>query len=183
MHRFIALCLVAVMALVACAAPTPTLPPAGPTATVPSLLTLTPSAPPFPTPTVVPDGWVAVAFEGVTFLAEVVDTAETRAQGLSDRPSMPLDQGMLFDFGGEATPDFVMRRMHFPLDMVWVDGALRVVHVTHNAPTPEPGAELTGYDSGGIPVRYVLEINAGLAEQHGIGQGDEVRIAPPLSGG
>ena len=85
---------------------------------------------------------------------------------------------MWFDLGEEREATFVMRDMRFPLDIVWVDAELRVRHVTANAPVPDPGtadAALVRYRPPG-PVRYVLEINAGLAGVHGIGVGDLVRL-------
>jgi uncharacterized membrane protein (UPF0127 family) len=116
-----------------------------------------------------------------TFLAEVADNQETRAQGLSDRPFMAPDAAMWFTYGLSRVPSFWMLRMHFPLDMVWVDAELRVTSVTHNLPIPEadaPAASLPRY-SPGAPVRYVLEINAGLASELGIGPGSIVTLTEP----
>ena len=89
---------------------------------------------------------------------------------------------MWFDLGSERRATFWMREMRFPLDIVWIDGSLRVVHVTHEAPVPVPGTaetDLPRYDAGGVPVRYVLEIGAGLARRLGIERGAAVTVSAP----
>ena len=81
--------------------------------------------------------------------------------------------------GVEAPATFWMRGMRFPIDIVWVDAGMRVLHVTHGAPVPPEGAsdaELPRYTPGDIDVRYVLEINAGLARELGIEPGVRVTL-------
>ncbi len=154
----IALAIVALV-LAACGAVTPT-----PTLAI---------APPQPLP-----GQVLIEVGEGRFVADVADTPEVRRQGLSGRPSLAAVHAMWFDLGEERATAFVMRDMRFPLDIVWVDAAFRVRHVTANAPVPSAGtaeADLVGY-SPPVPVRYVLEINAGLAAAHGIREGDLVRL-------
>jgi hypothetical protein len=88
---------------------------------------------------------------------------------------------MWFAYGLSRVPSFWMLRMHFPLDIVWVDAELRVVSVTNNLPIPDadaPEASLPRY-SPGVPVRYVLEINAGLANELGIVPGSIVTLTEP----
>ena len=135
-----------------------------------------------PTPTIAPadllPGQVLIEVGEGSFVADVAADPEMRRQGLSGRPSLAADHAMWFDLGEERAATFVMRDMRFPLDIVWVDAAFRVRHVTANAPVPSAGteeADLVGY-SPPVPVRYVLEINAGLAAAHGIREGDRVRL-------
>ena len=116
-----------------------------------------------------------------SFFALVADTPELRASGLSGREHLPRRWGMWFDMGEVTIPQFWMIEMRFPLDIVWVDEQFRVVHVTHEAPAPEPGtsaAALPLYSPGATPVRYVLEIGAGLARELGIEPGVTVRVRP-----
>ena len=117
---------------------------------------------------------------GVTFIVEVADTPEARATGLSGRDSLGSDRGMWFDMDRTAPASFWMRRMEFPIDIIWVSESLRVTGMVERAPPPAPGTlteDLPVYSSGG-DVRYVLEINAGLAEELRIRPGDEVTVAP-----
>ena len=168
--------------LAACA--TDPTPPPMPTATAAPTSTVQPTLAPTATlaPTVAPELAVAVVSVGAgTFVAEVADNQETRAQGLSGRPSMAPDAAMWFAYGLSRVPSFWMLRMHFPLDIVWVDAELRVVSVTNNLPIPDadaPEASLPRY-SPGVPVRYVLEINAGLANELGIVPGSIVTLTEP----
>lgn len=105
------------------------------------------------------------------FKVEVVDTPETRAQGLMHRPSMPRFSGMLFIFEPPPGPvSFWMENTLIPLDMVFLDQTGTVSHVHHDARpldrTPIPG---------GHAVMYVLEINGGMARTLGIAPGSELR--------
>jgi uncharacterized protein len=104
------------------------------------------------------------------FSVEVADTAEERAQGLMFRESMPKFAGMLFVYETPQPVAFWMRNTLIPLDMLFFDDAGRLVRVKSNArpldETPIPG---------GDGIRYVLEINGGVAEQLGIGPGAEIR--------
>lgn len=101
------------------------------------------------------------------FVIEVVDDSAGRAAGLSGREKLPPGTGMWFVFPGIGQPNFWMRGMQFPIDIVWVDAALRVVSVTHEAPAPPPGTtteDLPLYGPG-VPIMYALEINAGRARE------------------
>lgn len=114
---------------------------------------------------------------------EVAQDPDVRSVGLGGRASMPEDWGMLFDSGNSRLPSFSMRGMQFPLDFIWLDDAKRIISIDANA-RPEPGVpneELRRY-SPGVPVRYVLEVNAGVAARLGVQPGDELVFeVPPLS--
>ncbi|MCW5722864.1 MAG: DUF192 domain-containing protein [Devosia sp.] len=110
------------------------------------------------------------------FAVELVDTPETRAQGLMYRQELAPDAGMLFDFLEERPVSFWMRNTFIPLDMLFIsaDGVVRNIHV--NARPHDP----TSIPSEG-PVQFVLEIPGGRSEELGIEPGDRVehtRIKP-----
>lgn len=104
-----------------------------------------------------------------TFNIEVVDTAESRAQGLMYRQELAPDAGMLFDFLEDREVSFWMRNTFIPLDMVFItgDGVVKNIHV--NARPHDP----TGIPSDG-PVQFVLEIPGGRSVELGIEAGDTV---------
>ena len=167
----------------ACAAPAPT-----PTATPLPTATLVPTATPplaaTPTPDPLDAGLATVEVEVARgrFTAVVVDTPVTRARGLSGRDALAPPRAMWFDMGRAAPATFWMLGMRFPIDIVWIDADLRVVHVTHEAPVPPEGAsqtDLPRYTPGDVDVRYVLEINAGLARELGIEPGVRVTLREP----
>jgi hypothetical protein len=116
------------------------------------------------------------AFGEAHFRVEIADDEESRARGLMMRESLPRGAGMLFVFDRSRPVSFWMENTLIPLDMVFVDETGRVTRVHHEA---IPG-DRTQIPSGG-PVRYVLEINGGLAALLGIGAGSEMRH-PSISG-
>lgn len=112
-------------------------------------------------------------------MCEVADTVAIREIGLSGRDSLPAGHGMLFDMKTERDATFWMKGMRFPIDIVWIDPDFAVVRIDHDVPIVGPDisdSAIPLYDSGGIPVRYVLEMNAGMAAEHGIVVGAEVMI-------
>ena len=71
---------------------------------------------------------------GKVLQTEVMVSDEDRQMGLMFRPSLPLDHGMLFIF---EQPDFHgiwMKNCKFPIDIVWLDGEGKVVHVAQKVP-------------------------------------------------
>ncbi|MCT8160784.1 DUF192 domain-containing protein [Pseudoruegeria sp. SHC-113] len=104
------------------------------------------------------------------FTVEVVDTPESRAQGLMFRESMASGAGMLFVYEKPQSVAFWMKNTLIPLDMIFAaaDGTVR--HVHSNA---VPG-DLTAIP-GGKDIQFVLEINGGLAKAIGIAPGAELR--------
>ncbi len=119
----------------------------------------------------------AVEVGGTSFLVEVADTPSARQQGLSGRESLGAECGMWFVFAQPQVATFWMKEMQFPLDIVWVTDELQIAGVAADVPAPgTPNSALPRYSSG-IPVRYVLEINAGMAAELGIEPGDAVVVA------
>jgi uncharacterized membrane protein (UPF0127 family) len=106
------------------------------------------------------------------FTVEVVDTPETRAEGLMFRQTLAPDAGMLFDFKEVREVSFWMRNTFIPLDMIFISpaGAVETIHV--NARPQDP----TGIPSG-VPVQFVLEIAGGRSREIGLKPGDRVEHA------
>lgn len=114
-----------------------------------------------------------------SFNVEVVDTPETRAEGLMFRQELADDAGMLFDFQQEREVSFWMRNTFIPLDMIFVgsDGVVKTIHV--NARPQDP----TSIPSQ-VPVQFVLEIPGGRSEEIGLKPGDimeHVRVGAPAA--
>lgn len=111
------------------------------------------------------------------FNVEVVDTPETRAQGLMFRTELADDAGMLFDFEEEREVSFWMQNTLIPLDMIFVgsDGIVDTIHV--NARPQDP----TSVPSQ-VPVQFVLEIPGGRSVEIGLKPGDRMdhdRVVAP----
>ncbi|NGQ91358.1 DUF192 domain-containing protein [Rhodobacter sp. HX-7-19] len=104
------------------------------------------------------------------FSVELADDGAERAQGLMFRESMPKSSGMLFVYEAPQRASFWMKNTLIPLDMIFADETGRVTRVHAEA---IPG-DTTPVD-GGDGVRFVLEINGGLAARMGIVPGAELR--------
>lgn len=110
--------------------------------------------------------------KGTRIAAEIVSTLEDIRQGLSDRPSMARDRGMLFELGYPDTHVFWMNRMHFPLDIIWIDGDI-VVEIAENLSPPKFGEIPYTHIPGAVADR-VLEVNAGVVRETGLKVGDRI---------
>lgn len=109
--------------------------------------------------------------EPVTFEVEVANEDRTRQRGLMFRRQMDANAGMLFLFDEQEHMSFWMHNTYLALDMVFITEAMRVLGVVENAePQTDDPREVEG-DS-----KYVLELNAGVARQYGIGPGVLVRF-------
>jgi uncharacterized membrane protein (UPF0127 family) len=108
------------------------------------------------------------------FLIEVADTPEKITQGLSDRPSMAGDRGMLFILGQSNFHTFWMNKMKFDLDFVFINNA-QVVGLAENIPFPKEGEQPQTITTG-VPFNKVLEINAGKIKEYEIKIGQLVQF-------
>ncbi|HJL18896.1 MAG TPA: DUF192 domain-containing protein [Sandaracinaceae bacterium LLY-WYZ-13_1] len=107
----------------------------------------------------------------VTVRVEVADTEAARRRGLMWRRHLPPDAGMLFVFDRAERQSFWMRNTFLALDMIFIGENRRVVGVVAEA-TPLTEEE-RAVDA---PSRYVLEVHAGFAREHGIEAGTPVRF-------
>ena len=114
---------------------------------------------------------------GHQFTIEIADTMALRNKGLSGRPSLAENAGMLFEFGSPGMHGFWMKGMQIPLDFVWIREN-RVIGITQNV-MPEPGASILKLHSyyPPNPADSVFEMNAGLVQKYGIRVGDSATIA------
>lgn len=101
---------------------------------------------------------------GHSYSLEVAITKEEHEKGLSNRKSLAEDRGMLFLFQKEDKECFWMKDMEFPLDIIWLDGTKRVVHLERNvSPDTYPQAICPSEKA-----TYVIELNSGQASEAGI---------------
>jgi uncharacterized protein len=104
------------------------------------------------------------------FQVEVVDDEAERAQGLMHRETLPHFGAMLFVYDSPQPVAFWMRNTLIPLDMLFFDGAGRLERI-HREAIPHDETPIMG----GNDIRYVLEINGGLADELDIDLGAEIR--------
>jgi uncharacterized membrane protein (UPF0127 family) len=111
----------------------------------------------------------------ISFSVEVADTPEEQQLGLMNRPHMASAAGMLFAFDTPKSVQFWMKDTLIPLDMLFADETGRITRIHENA-IPQDLSEI----DGGAGVKFVLEINGGLARRMGVNTGDQ--FVHPLVG-
>ena len=119
-------------------------------------------------------GGPGVELGGKRFSVEIADSSQEQALGLMFRDSMPEDQGMLFIFPNEAPRSFWMKNTRIPLDIMYFDKDLKMVSISANA-KPCRVSRCPSYPSI-APAKFVLELNAGMASELGVGVGDSLTL-------
>ena len=103
---------------------------------------------------------------------EIAESDYETQTGLMYRDAMEEHQGMLFIFPDVAMHSFYMKNTQISLDLIFIDDTLKIVSFKKNAqPMDESGL------SSEVPVKYVLEINAGLAEKWSLETGDTIEFS------
>jgi uncharacterized membrane protein (UPF0127 family) len=102
-----------------------------------------------------------VRISSETINAEVASTDASRTQGLSGRPCILPNQGMLFVFDKPGFYSFWMKDMKFPIDIIWISPEHKVVGLERDV---EPSTYYTKNpffinDKTHI-AQYVLELKA-----------------------
>ena len=110
--------------------------------------------------------------EGTLFMELDIEFAENdyeRETGLMHRTSMEEKQGMLFLQDNMRVQNFYMKNTQISLDLVFIGDTFKVVSFQKNA---KPFDETSL--SSGVPAKYVLEVNAGLADKWNLAVGDSI---------
>lgn len=115
----------------------------------------------------------SVQIGGEKFVLEVVDTFDSMARGLSGRPTLAKNTGMLFVFTEDSRWGVWMKDMKFAIDVIWLDNKGRIVTIIPDmAPKTYPNIFVPE-----MPARYFLELNAGEAKRLNLRQGDEIKVS------
>ena len=114
-----------------------------------------------------------VLLGNITITAEVADTPELQAYGLMFRGRLDEGDGMLFVFGSEGHRSFWMKNTLLPLDIIWIDKDLGVVHIEEAEPC---NTSFCAYYSSPLPAEYVVEVSRGFSERHNVTVGSYVSI-------
>jgi uncharacterized membrane protein (UPF0127 family) len=118
---------------------------------------------------------VAVLPSGAEFNLEIAADTESRWRGYRHREHVPADTGMLFIFDREMALSFEMRDCKVALDMIFLDGSLRVVEIAHEQqPCPEGGPCPPVRPMS--QARFVLELAGGTARREALEPGDRITV-------
>ena len=80
---------------------------------------------------------------------------------------------MLFVYDEEIKSKFWMKNTLIPLDIIWLDSDLNVVHVANAVPCVTEECELYGPDLE--KAQYVLEVNSGISKNIGLEKGSTLK--------
>ena len=104
-----------------------------------------------------------------TFEVYIADSNSKRKKGLMYIENLPNNHGMLFKFSSPRIASMWMKNTYISLDLLFIDKNQTIVKIHNNA---EP-FNLKGISSK-LKVKWVLEINGGLAEELGINPGNKI---------
>ncbi len=123
----------------------------------------------------IPENITSVEIGGQKVKVDLALTEAEQEQGLSGRPSLLPNTGMLFVFPSPLKPLFWMKDMNFPIDMIWITEDMKVDYIENDA-TPEsyPATFGPGVNDGNA--EYVLEVPNGFAAQNNLKVGDSIQF-------
>ncbi|MFA5828086.1 MAG: DUF192 domain-containing protein [Candidatus Shapirobacteria bacterium] len=126
-----------------------------------------------------PKGVVTLAINNQNFDLEIAKSMGQKSAGLSGRPSLCKNCGMIFVYSTDGIYPFWMKDTLIPLDMIWIskDGVITDIFTAHPQPDT-PITRLTLYQNT-TPARYIIELNAGISTQIGLKPGNRIWIDPP----
>lgn len=107
---------------------------------------------------------------GKIFNLEIADTLVKMTKGLSGRENLAQDSAMLFIFNNPDYQGIWMPNMKFSIDIIWADENYKIVDIAKNV-SPETFPKIFMPSE---KAKYILEINAGLADKYNIKKGDVI---------
>lgn len=114
--------------------------------------------------------------DGTRISALLRITPQEQATGMMFRTSLPKDEGMLFLHTNEDKRSYWMFQCEIPLDIIWMDRQKRIVEMSKNTPPCREKAENCPSYGGQETSLFVLELAAGMADEHGLRVGDAIQF-------
>lgn len=110
--------------------------------------------------------------DGRTFVLDIADTPAQQQLGLGERDSLAANRGMVFPYADSGQRCFWMKDMRFAIDIIWLDAQKRVGHIEKSV-SPDSYPQTYCPD---MAARYVVELQAGMADAAGIKVGDSLLL-------
>lgn len=114
-----------------------------------------------------------VCFNTECVNVEVVDSDLERKKGLMHREFLEEKHGLLFIFDTENRYSFWMKDTLIPLDIIWINKSLEIIHIEKAEPCKVDPCKPYIPKEKAI---YVVEVNAGYTEKNSIQLGDRISI-------
>ncbi|NIZ46969.1 DUF192 domain-containing protein [Entomospira nematocerorum] len=119
---------------------------------------------------------IELSINNHTFLVELADTPESRAQGLMFRQHLGSKEGMLFVFPDQDYRSFYMKNTFIPLSIAYIDIDGTILEIYDMTPFSQRSVQ-----SRNNNIAFALELNQGSFEQFGIKPGMKIRNLPIAS--
>ena len=114
---------------------------------------------------------VQVSIGKTSILAEIRRSEAEQALGLSWRPGMAENEGMIFVYDRPQRVSYWMKGMNFPLDFIWVRQG-EVVELNKHVLPPTADDPRIKTVTPVNEVDMVIEVNAGFVDRHQVKVGD-----------
>ena len=115
--------------------------------------------------------WGTIMVDDVPLQVQIADSEPRRIRGLMFQEQLPNDQGMIFVFEQPGLYSLWMLNMQFSLDIIWIDGDGKVVHIEKNVPpckTVVESVTCPSYNGGDNDAQYILEATTGFVDKNNI---------------
>ena len=106
----------------------------------------------------------------ISFRVEIANTDAERMTGLSGRDALTGYDGLLFVFPESGYYTIWMKDMRFPIDIIWIDENLKVVHIDKNI-SPDTYPRVFRPIR---PVKYIVETNVHFSDTFSLHEGQDV---------
>lgn len=118
------------------------------------------------------DSKIGILVRDIGLTVSIANDPEERYKGLSGVTDLPEMEGKLFVFDTEGQYGFWMKDTIIPLDIIWINNDLKIVHIEEGV---QPDSYPTVFSSP-VSARFVLEVNAHWVSTFNINVGDKVSI-------
>ena len=96
-------------------------------------------------------------------------------KGLVIKNQLKENEGMLFVYQLPAKYRFSMRGMKFPIDIIWLDNARKVIHIEHSLEPCPSDIDCPEFIPSAAAL-YVLETIAGFSKRHDVNIGTQIHF-------
>lgn len=118
--------------------------------------------------------------DGSRVEAELALTPQAQERGLMFRENLPDNAGMVFVFKDDDSRTFWMKNTYITLDIVFLDGEMKVRNIFHRVPRSNPEQPEAEVAKVSARARFVIELAAGRAKKCGLKPGSVIKTSFPL---
>jgi uncharacterized protein len=123
-----------------------------------------------------------ISLNGKRMRMYIADSFARQSVGLMYRKPLKKDEGMLFVFSNEERWGIWMLNMRFSIDIIWLDGSGKVIHMKRGA-LPCTSIFSCEVYKPERPAKYVLEVNEGISSKYKLSVGSIIKLPDGIRSG